>query len=386
MSGYTRYPCEQPSGDNTVESSNSSWLPMDPWGHWEECKWVTGKNDPCNTGASTFEVNREYYTSRQDAIDDFLKYRNGLPEFKSGEARCHECGEYGKDNFTPKVWDKWTQRRPNSYIMVWCKGCMIDQFWEDSTISGSGDTMLCQPTNIGDDEGILDEIDNIRKKTGIAIQHITNEILTIEHDIELLKYSVEISKTESSQYEDKYQNDEKEYSLHKHKKVEHETEIGSLTLQLTQTMSKIEELYKLCRELGWVAIEGNTDTLKETISAKLDQEKGSLKDIEIVFNSKQLEKEQSNELFESKQKLYLELQDKLNKKEVVLEGKRKLLQQKIMVATNHTSMLLKIEFNNRMSKLNKMLFWNGITYAQGKKMCETMDSFINIIPVPVYNT
>ena len=389
MSGHIR------SGENQPESV--AWhphTPLDPWGHWEVGKWVIGNNDPNITTARTFEVNDRYYTSsqRQDAIDDFLKRRNGKPLRLVGEAICHECGEYGRDNFTPKVMASHYKqleasgftRPPHGYIKVWCKVCMIDQFSEDTF--GSPDSfILCRHRNISEDEGILEEIDHIRKKAETATLHITGKIRTIENDIELRKHNLEISNTDYGCYKDIYEANDNDYTLYKHKKVEHETEIECLTGMMTQITSKIEELHKLSNELG-VVIEGNTYTLKETIYDKLEQEKKSLKDIELVIVTKQQEKEQLYDILLYKQTTYLKLQDQLGNKEKELELKKKLLHQKTHEAKTHTILQLRIEFNKRMSKLNCLLN-EEMTYTQGQKMCEKMDLFINsIIPVPVYNT
>tara|TARA_B110001450_G_scaffold234026_1_gene237757 strand:+ start:164 stop:1333 length:1170 start_codon:yes stop_codon:yes gene_type:complete len=382
------------NGENQTESG--AWhphTPLDPWGHWEDEEWVTGKNDPYITEDRTFMVKNVYYTSsqRQDAIDDFLKHRNRKPNFKSGEARCYECGEYGRDNFTPKVLaSRETQlgasgfmRPPPNYIKVWCKSCMIDQLYED-TFGTNDPYLVCRPKNIAADEGIQVEIDDIRKKAETAIIHITGEIRTIENDIELRKHNLDISKTDCECYKDIHDANEIDYTLHNHKKSEHETEIEGLAGMMIQITYKIEELHKLSTELG-VSIEGNTDTLKETISDKLDQEKRSLKDIELVIGSKQLEKKESHETLLYKQSQYLDLKEQLSNKEKDVLVKRKLLQQKTQEAENHTRILLSIEFKNRIGKLNSLLNV-GMTYTQGKELCEKMDDFINsMIPIPIFD-
>jgi hypothetical protein len=275
------------NGENQPESG--AWHPhmsLDPWGHWEESEWVTGDNDPNITKARTFVVKDVYYTNsqRQDAIDDFLKHRKRKYDFKLGEARCHECDEYGRDNFTPKVLASHDiqletsgfTRPPQRYIKVWCKACMIDQFCGELWIPDP--FILCRTKNIADDEGILEEIDNIRKKAEIAIIHITDEIRNIENDIEQRKHNLEISKADCVFYNVIHETNENDYTLYNHKKAEHETEIECLNGQITQITYKIEELYKLSTELC-VTIDGNTDTLKKTIYDKLEQEKRSLKDI-----------------------------------------------------------------------------------------------------------
>jgi len=373
------------NGENQTESGD--WhprTPLDPWGHWEESEWVTGDNDPYITEARTFVVKGVYYTSsqRQDAIDDFLKRRNGEPYFKSGEARCQDCDEYGRDNFTPKMLASHDiqleasgfTNPPHGYIKVWCKACMIDQFYED-TFGTPDRFILCRHNNMADDEEMIEEIDHIRKKAETAIIHITDEIRNIENDIEQRKHTLEISKTDCGCYNVIHETNENDYTLYNHKKAEHETEIECLNGQITQITYKIEELHKLSAELC-VTIDGNTDTLKKTISDKLEQEKRSLKEIELIIGSKQLDKEESQETVLYKETTCVELQGQLNIKENELEIKRKLLQQKTHEAQTHTNMLLKIEFNKRIGKLNGLL--KGVTtYTQGKKMCENMDAFIN---------
>ena len=152
---------------------------------------------------------------------------------------------------------------------------------------------------------------------------------------------------------------------------------------MIQIISKIEELHKLSKELG-VSIEGNTDTLKEKIYDKLDQEKRSLKDIEQVIGSKQLEKKESHDTLVYKQSQYLELKEQLSNKEKDVLVKRKRLQQKTQEAENHTRILLSIEFKNRIGKLNSLLNV-GMNYTQGKELCEKMDDFINsMIPIPIF--